>query len=129
MKAIEFFVTVQEGEITSSSNEEARKIYNIEMNKYWSKRTDLFNLAYPNKNKEDLFDIGEPIFDIDKKMIEDGYFVQSLYSYSPEDGENGHGIYETPFAKIETFILNDKLFFVNSDGVCLATHKIKITLK
>ena len=129
MKTIEFFVTKCEGEITSSSNEEAVNLYNAEMNKYWNKRTELFNLAYPNDNKEDLFDIGEPIFDVDKKMIEDGYLVQSLYSYKPEDGENGHGIYETPFAKIETFILNERLSFENSDGVCLANHKIKITIK
>lgn len=138
MKQIEFLIRRIEGEIVATSSEEALQVYNIEMNKYWKKESELYNLAYPkkesNKDEDYLFSIFEdidqkPLFNIDDKMKEEGYLYQSLYSYKPEDGENGHGIYETPFAKIETFLLDQKLSFSNSDGVCVASEKVVITFK
>lgn len=135
-QSIEFLIRRIEGEIVSTSNEDSLRIYNKEMGRYWTRQSELYDLAYPKtKEDEDSFESifgnidQKPVFNIDAKMIEEGYLYQSVYSYKPEDGENGHGIYETPFAKIESFLLDQKLSFSNSDGVCVASEKVVITFK
>ena len=136
MRTFEFFAKEVEGDITRVSNEKAFETYQEQMSKYWGKKRELSNLAYPQTKKshktDDLFDFlfedeQKPLFDIDAKMIELGYLHQSEYGY---DGtQYGYGFYETPFSKIEFWILSEFLDFISTDGANNMSYKYKISIK
>ena len=101
-------------EIESLTSEKFYRIYLNRINEYFAHKSKLRDLAYPKTTKMikdanekglgffDLFAMDEsPIFDVDAKMQEDGYFFKTEYN------ESGEGFYETPFAKIITRQLFD----------------------
>jgi hypothetical protein len=120
MKTYKLKIKKVEGEVVATSNAEYYKIYCIEKNRYYEHEDKLFILSYGDS---DL--LSPPIeqkFDISKKMEEDGYFYKSVY-------EDGIGVCETPFARIETRIINEHLDTVTSDGMCIGNIEVTVIIK
>jgi len=67
----------------------------------------------------------KPLFDGKEEMIKQGYLWQWPY----EEKDYGHGFYETPFARIDRYILKEDIDFISTDGAAWANEKIVITLK
>jgi hypothetical protein len=131
-KIIEFNVIEIEGEIVKTSNKKHLLIYEKETGKYHKKQSELYYLAYPKKKKTNKSDWQidfinninkKPKFDIDKKMKALGYHLIIDYK------KPAYFTIITPFAKIEKYLLKQRINFITSDGECIANMKIKITLK
>jgi len=127
MKAtIEFYATRVCGKIISTTNDRGLELYERELCTYHKKEMELMCLAYPREFKpKNLHKIlnDKPLFDIDEKMKQDGYFRKIKY------GKNGYTIYETPFAKIDISTIHEEIKADDDGEYSIIEEKIIVTIK
>jgi hypothetical protein len=129
MKTIKFHVVEIEGDVTSTDNEKALKIYKEESAKFHKKQSELFKLAYPSSKKDkDIFDFfnntnEKPKFDIDKKLKSLGYEIIIDYK------KPAYFVIKTPFATLKKYKLREKMDFITTDGAMIANIRIEMTIK